>query len=223
MPGHLTRCAAILSLSWLIVAGLGAALVSCGKGEPTKAQKAEAKRVKDAALLALPYPASSGVLPRSIEISYDGATDRTSMKLRLSGMRVSGGGSANVGGVTLHLTSSHKGRVRPKDDPEGSVDGSLVAEVSSPGMLAYSGVPGNVTADGETTPLKASTDKDGYVSAKATGGREEVVRFRFPTKDLVRATAATSVTMSFGTIQIDISGQQLSDLREFAARMNPKP
>jgi hypothetical protein len=192
-------------------------------GEPTKAQKAEAKRAKDAGLLALTYPASTGTRPASMEISYDGAADRTIMTVRLTGLRVSGGGAASVRGATLYLTSSHEGRVRAADNPEGSVDGSIVVQASTPGILAYSGAPGTVTAAGQTTPLKGPSGKGGgYSSTKTVSGVDEIVRFRFRTEDLVSGVAAGGLTMTFGTIQVEVSGQNFADLREFVARLNPR-
>jgi heat shock protein HslJ len=213
-----------MSASLLIFAACLTLLASCGEsGAPTKAQQAEAKRAKDAELMALSYPKSTGIQPKTMEITFDGASNRTSMMLRLVDLRVSGDGARQVSSSVLHLTSSHKGRVRPSDDPEGSVDGSLVAQSSTSGVLAYSGAPGTVTADGQTTPLKGASGKNEYSSTKTATGNEEIVGFRFPTKDLITASKASNLSMAFGTIKVELTGQQLEDLREFAARLNPKP
>lgn len=203
----------------LVGALLGAcALASCGD-KPTKAQ---AKAAEDARLLALPYPPSSGSQPASLGFMYDDATGRTSMTLHLKGLRAGGRRASNVSAVALHLTSSYKGRERARNNPEGSVDGSLVVRTSAQGVLAYSGPPGMVTAGGRTTPLKGPSGKGAYTPAPSGGG-EEVVRFRFPTEDLVSAVNSDAFTMAFGGIEIELSGAALSDLREFAARLNPRP
>jgi len=202
------------------IVGLG----GCSDDEArAKAAKKAAKAQREGRLLAMEYPRSTGVQPRSMEISYDGAADRTFMTLRLTGMRVGGGGASSVSSATLHLTSNHKGRTRPTDNPEGSVDGGLIVQTSSPGVLAYSGPPGRVTIGGETLPLKDASGKDEYSSTKKGSGAEEIVRFRFPTEHLISAATSGGFTMSFGTVQLEISGQNLADLREFAARMNPRP
>jgi hypothetical protein len=208
----------------LTIATSGASVLSCDRtGVPTKAQKDQAKRARDAELLTLGYPASTGVQPKTMEIAYDGATDRTIMTIRLAGLRVSGRGAAGVSSATLHLTSSHKGRVRAVDNPEGSIDGSLIARTSSPGTLAYSGPPGTVTSGGRTTPLKAPSKVEGYTSTRVAGGNEETVRFRFPTEDMIAAAGTSNLSIAIGTIQVEVSGAQFADFREFVARLNPKP
>jgi hypothetical protein len=217
----------LVSAIALAVIGAGAAaLLVLGGDEDreSKAQKAAAKREREAELLAMQYPASTGVLPATIAISYDSATDRTFMTLKLAGLRVSGRGAQGVSAATLVLTSSHKGRVRPADNPEGSVDGNVTVQASSPGSLAFSGAPGSISIGGQVTPLKDPSGKDsGYSSRKTAAGHEESVRFRFPTRDLVAAAQSDGFTMSIGTVQLEIAGQALADLREFAARMNPRP
>jgi hypothetical protein len=209
-------------LAGSIAAGVFCLAASCGeRGAPSRAEQADARRARDAELLALAYPASSGVQPRTLEVLYDGANDRTTMTLRLTGMRTSGG--TPVSAVTLHLTSMHKGRIRPADDPEGSVDGRIVVQTSSPGILAYSGAPGRFIIDGQPTPLREPSGKGGYTSARIPGGAEESVRFRFPTEQLIAAAQSSSFSLSFGKMEIEVAGQQLADLREFAARLNPRP
>jgi hypothetical protein len=185
----------------------------------SRTDKAQAKRAEDAMLLALPYPTSTGARPATMEVTYDAASGRTSMTMRLDGLRATGRRAAGVGGATLHLTSSHKGRVRGPDDPEGSVDGSFEVRTSTPGVLAYSGPPGTATADGRAAPLRPPKSGEAYSSA----GREESVRFRWPTEDLVRAANSGAVSMTFGGIEVELSRAHLADLREFAARLNPRP
>jgi hypothetical protein len=206
----------------LILLACGA-LISCGRSdEPSNAEKAAAKREKDAELLALTYPRSTGVQPASMQIAYDGATGRTTMTLRLTGMRISGTGSQGVRQPALHLSSSYKGQTRAPDNPEGSVDGSLIATATTPGALAFSGAPGTVTIGSQAMPLKKPSEGEAYTSARAAGA-EESVRFRFPTEHLIAAVNSGPFTMTVGTLQLEISGQNLADLKEFAARLNPRP
>lgn len=193
-----------------------ALLVSACDDTPSKAEKQRAKRVEDAALLELSYP-SAGGQPKTMEIAYDPVAGRTGMRLRLSGLRITGRGAG--GGAMLHLTSTFEGRERARDNPEGSVDGALVVQTARSGALAYSGPPGTVTVDGRTTPLREPADGAAYLP----GVPEESVRFRFPTADLVAAATSERVVLTFGTVEVELSDQALADLREFAARLNPRP
>jgi hypothetical protein len=201
---------------------LVASLASCGKGEPSKAERDAAKRAKDQALLALPYPPRSASAPASIRSAYDSANDRTTMTLSLPGLRADPP-VPGVAALTLSLTSSFAGRERAPDKPEGSADASLSAVCQSPGALAFSGPPGTLTADGADLPLREASGKNHYNSTPAPGGVEESVRFRVNTPDLVAAANAQQVALTIGRVRVPITGQALSDLREFAARMNPRP
>ncbi|MBM4109024.1 MAG: hypothetical protein FJ255_09500 [Phycisphaerae bacterium] len=197
-----------------------AALTACdGSGA---AQKQRARKARDVELLALPYPAPTGAEPGSITTTYDGPRDRTTTTLRLGDLGVSGASPRQVAGATLLLTSSHKGRVRAADNPEGSVDGSFSVSTSQPGVLAFSGPPGSVVIGEESRPLRAASGPAPYTSAKATGGREETVRFRFPTEDLVAAANADRFALTFGTVRAEVSGPHLADFREFVSGLNPK-
>lgn len=198
-------------------------IAACGDAEPTKAQKDAAKKEQDARLLALTYPKSAGLQPRTLQTFYDAATDRTFTSLTLSGLRVTGTGAQQVSSVALHLTSSHKGRVRAPGNPEGSVDAGIVAQTAAAGTLAFSGPPGTLHLPGRKAPMKMPTDADEYTSTRAGAGREESVRFRIPTEDLIAALEAGDLTISVGTIQLQANPQQLAELREFAAKLNPNP
>lgn len=190
---------------------------------PTKAQKAQAKLTKDQELLALPYPKSSGTLPKSITITYDPATDRSVMTLQLAGLRTAGPSGSGVSSITLHLSSSYKGRVRAADNPEGTIDGRAVATCNAPGLLSYAGAPGAIVIGSERRELKAGSGKGGYSSSKAGAGWEESVTFRVPTADLVAATNAGTFVLSIGSVEIEIANVALADAREFVARLNPQP
>ena len=214
---------AAIALLAALVLMLGTALwaSSCNrKPQASKAQKAQAKQAKDHELLALAYPKSTGTQPRTIETTYDGAADRTLMTLRLTDVRLAGSGAVNASNAILNLSSSHKGQVRAQDDPEGSIDGSLDIQTKAAGMLAYAGPPGTLTADGKPMPLKEASKKN--TGLKSSPG-EETVRFKVATKDLVAAANASAVSLTIGTVQVELTPAALADLREFAARLNPKP
>ena len=198
-----------------------AVLLACDR-QPTRGEAAAAKQAGDEQLLALDYPASKGALPRTIEIVHEGGTGRSLMMLTLTGLPVRGPGASGVTSATLYLTSSYPGRTRPRDNPEGSVDGSVAVRASSAGLLAFSGPPGTIAIGDRALDLRPADGKQHYVSAEEGDG-EEIVRFKFPTEHLVAGATAGGFTMSFGRIEIDISGEHHADLREFAARLDPDP
>lgn len=205
-----------------MLVGIGALGACDGSAAAEKARKDQAKRARDVQLLALPYPATSGLDSKSLSVAYDGARDRTTTTLRLADLKTGGKSAQQIRAATLHLTSSHKGRERASDNPEGSVDGSLTVNSSQAGVLAYSGPPGEIIIAGHAKPLREASGSDHYSSAKAAGGREEIVRFRLPTEDLIAAANSSGFTLAFGMVQIEINGASLADFREFASRLNPK-
>lgn len=199
-------------------------LLSCKEHKgPTKAQKAQAKSEKDQELLALPYPKSSGGLPKSIVITYDAAGDRSTMTWTTSNLRVLGPASANVASITLHCSSSYKGTSRSADRPEGSVDARVVARCSSPGLLSYAGSPGAILIASESRPLKPASGKGAYSSTKSGAAWDESVSFRVSTADLVAAANALNATLKIGSVDLEVAGDAMTELREFVARMNPRP
>jgi hypothetical protein len=216
------RSAFVISVFCVLAA---CTLSSCGdSAAAAKAQKAAAKAKKDQGLLALAYPKSSGALPKTVQVRYDPTSDRTQMTLQFTGLRAASGGA---GALTLTLTSSHKGKVRASDNPEGSVDASAVATSTSPGALAFAGSPGVIVVDGQPTDLIEPASGGAYLSAPAQGGTEETVRCRIPTPAVVAAANAATggggVVLRFGGKEFALSPAQIADLREFAARLDPTP
>lgn len=202
----------------LLPLALAASLLACDNS--ADARKDEARRRRDAQLLALPYPSAQGDLPASITLLYDPARDRTTMTLRLTALQLSGPAAANAAQPQLHLSSVHRGRARPADDPEGYIDAAFLITTTRPGLLAYAGSPGSLHADAETRPLQEATNADPYSSAPAPG-REETVRFRIPTEDLVNAANAAAVSLSLGPLRVELDPQARHDLRHFASRLRP--
>jgi len=204
-------CVAVLTA--MLVVGLGA----CKREADGKAAKEAAKVARDAELLKLEYPKSSGVVPPGMTVSYDGAADRTSIALKWTALKVSGGAGMSGGsGGTLYLTSSHKGRVRGADKPEGAIDGSFSLQSGGVGALAFSGAPGRIVVDGAASELKGPAKGEAYVS-----GREEMVRFRVPTEALIAAAKGGSVGFEFAKVRVELSEAQVGELRELVARMKP--
>ncbi len=195
----------------------------CGKGGPTKSEKAAVKAQRDQQLLTLPYPKAAGTLPKSIDSRYDSTSDRTTAVFTLTALRPPTASTSRLSSTTLVLTSSHKGRVRSPNDVEGSVDGAVVGTSATQGVLAYSGGPGTILADGVELPLKEASAGKGYSSAPITGGYEETVRFRVPTEHLVAAANAKVITLKFAGVEVELSDSQMIELRAFAATLNPRP
>lgn len=211
------RVARIIAILAVVACGIA----SCGDdGASAKASKAAAKQKKDQELLALPYPKSTGTLPRSVQVRYDPTSDRTEMMLQIPGLRALSGG---VGPLTLTLTSSHKGRVRGADNPEGSVDASAAAVSGNAGSLAFAGAPGVIVIDGNVIDLVGPSEGSAYMSVPTPGGTEEVVRCRVPTPAVVAAANGGSVAFRFAGKDFPLSASQVADLREFAARLDPTP
>lgn len=208
----------------LALAALATALPACKDSRgPSKAQKAQAKLQKEQDLLALPYPKSTGILPKSIAVAYDSATDRSTMTMQLTSLRAAGASSGGVGSITLHLSSSYKGTMRANDNPEGSVDARVVARCTSPGLLSFAGDPGAIVLGAERRPFKPASGKGAYVSSKIGAAWEESVSFRIPTADLVAAANADRFTLTVGGIEFQLIADAKADWREFAARLNPRP
>lgn len=204
-----------------ILVVIACALAACGESAASeKASKAAAKQKKDQELLALPYPKSTGTLPRSMQVRYDPTGDRTEMTLQFPGLKTASGG---VGPLTLTLTSSHKGRVRGADNPEGSIDASAAAVSSNAGSLAFAGAPGVIVIDGNEMELIEPSGGSAYMSVPASGGTEEVVRCRVPTPAIVAAANGGSVAFRFAGKEFPLSAPQVADLKEFAARLDPTP
>ncbi|HYE62968.1 MAG TPA: hypothetical protein VD997_13310 [Phycisphaerales bacterium] len=207
------RAFAALFCAFFVV--MCAGVPACRRDTDERAEKEAAKKARDAELVKLSYPASSGVQPAAMSVTYDGAADRTAITLKWTGLKLSGGGASGVSGATMYLTSSHKGRVRAADKPEGAVDGSFGVQGGT-GVLAFSGAPGRIVVDGNATELKGPAKGDAYV-----GGSEELVRFRVPTEAMIAAASAGSVVFEFATVKVELTPQQIGELRELVARMKP--
>lgn len=214
---------------WPVVAGgivLLSALSAAGYvwyesgGKPGKAAKAIS--AKQTEYVGLAYPVSSGTLPKSIHIKYDGGKDRTRMTLGLSGVQLDPGGSASD--VQISLVSQFSGAVRTLNHAESSVDGTITLFTTLPGVLAAASPPGTFTVGStvlETQDRKKG--KSGYTSSKAGNGYTETLAFKVDVKDLIMLAKSSSAHGNFGQLGFSLKAEQITDLREFAARLNPQP
>lgn len=210
-------------------AAAGVALAACvvvvayagshgGRSGGKHASPAEtAARQEKAAGLA--YPDAGPTLPASVSIEYDQAKDRTRMTLELKGLRPQAPG-ARVGGAVMRLTSEFTGRERTVG--EVSVKGELKVESNASGVLAPSSPPGAFVVDGSRHSVRAwETGTSGYATKAAGALSREELRFRVPTRDLVKIASGGTVTGEFGLVKVELSAAQVAELREFVARMKP--
>lgn len=183
--------------------------------EPTTKQKAAAE---------FAYPASVGALPGSITIVYDAAKDRTKMTFRTREVRLTPPSGTRVSNVELKFVSEFAGQTRRADAGELSVQCLITLVTSAAGTLAPSTPPGDLTADGSTFKLRAAFEgESGYKSRAKPDGVHEALAFKIFTKDLIKIVAATNASGHIGALGFTLSAAQLTDLREFAARMDPTP
>ncbi len=125
---------------------------------------------------------------------------------------------------TLKITSEFDGRSRKPDAGELSVQCSLSLVTSTAGALAPASPPGDLLVDGREYPVKpAFPGESGYRSKSKSGELHESLAFRIATKDLLSACKGSSVSLRLGTVKLVLTPPQLSDLREFVARMDPNP
>jgi len=192
-----------------------------GEGASSGPRQASNRQVE---ALGLAYPASKGTLPASITISYNAHKDRTKMTLELRKVPTDPGSAAGVSDVIIKLMSEYDGRTRPADRGESSVDGVVIVKCKAPGPLVVSGAPGAFEADGQSVHLHPpAKDKPAYSSETQPDHVKETLAFRVRTAGLLKVAQAKSVTASFGSVRVHLTEEQLGDLREYAARMNPKP
>ena len=215
---------AVLALGGYVAISSRSEAASKHRGAAARAQKQEAKKTRAIELQGLAYPRSDGALPRSIEVSFDAAKDHSKMVLQLTDLSVTSAGAFRAQTVCLRLTSDFEGKVRTPEKPESSINGSLTAHTDHDGLLAYSTPPGIFTADKTPVQLREhSSKKSGYASVKAGGGFDESVRFKIPTEGLLKVAAATNVSLKVGALEVTLTPVQITDLRKFAARLNPHP
>jgi hypothetical protein len=220
---------------WLIagVALVGAALAvgytrlapsEAAAQRAAQATKAAAAERKQKAAALYDYPASSGSLPGSITIAYDGAKDRTRMTLALDGLNASAPSNYRLGRVGLTLVSEFPGRTRDPERGELSARCTLSVVADSPGALAPSSPPAQITADTRALHAYAPSATDpGYHSKHRADGAHESLVFLVHTRDLITSAKARRVALKAGAVTVSLSPEQLASVREFVARMNPKP
>lgn len=190
----------------------GAASVS--SHEPSKKQQRAAE---------YNYPTPSAALPKSIAVSYDPGKDRTTMTLTLAGMVVNVPSAYRITGPGVQIISEFAGQSRKPDAGELSVRCLFSATTTTPGVLAPSSPIATFTADGTSFESRPPpSNKSPFRSESSPAGTREIVEFRLSTSGLIALAHAKSVSAQIGTATLTFSPTQISDLREFAARMNPR-
>lgn len=168
------------------------------------------------------FPPPSPSLPATIKVTHSDTRDRTSMTLDLRPLSATGPQGYRISNARLRLVSRYDGAARDAEHPELSVQCMLTLDTSSPGALAVS-KPGEFLADGASIRTRFAPGGDPPYSSKSSKGVcHETLRFKLDTPALVRLAAAAQATARFGVVDVKLSAAQLHDLREFAARMNPR-
>lgn len=187
---------------------------SASSNEPSKKQQRAAE---------YNYPTPSAALPKSIAVSYDPGKDRTTMTLMLAGMPVSVPSAYRTTGPSFQIISEFAGQSRKPDAGELSVRCLFSATTTTPGVLAPSSPIATFTADGTSFESRPPpSNKAPFRSESSPAGTREIVEFRLSTSGLIALAHAKSVSAQIGTATLTFSPSQISDLREFAARMNPR-
>lgn len=200
--------------SLVVAAGWGALARRGRVGQGTPAVLA-AKQERAAALA---YP-EAGALPGSLKVEYDETKDRTRMMLTLTGVEAWADG-ARLSSVKLELASRYSGREREVGELSVQVELTVVSSVA--GVLATASPPGEWTVDAATFAAKAvEAGESGYRSVSKADGWHERLAFHVPTRDVLTMATGRAVSGVFGKVRVRLSGAQVREVREFAARMKP--
>lgn len=183
----------------------------------------------------LDYPAPGAQMPSAISVIYNAHKDRTRMTLELkdaAGGVGSGTITSGVSSVLIKLSSEFPGKVRPAQHGESSADGVVIIKSKAGGhgapgnTSAASGKatvhPGSIDVDGRTVHLHSpAKGKGAYTSEPLPDHVKETMLFRVHTASLIEIAAGKSVTLTVGTLSVVLTPQQIDEIREFVARMNP--
>lgn len=197
----------LVGAGWIAYARSGA-----GLAKPNAKQQAAAL---------FEYPRASSDIPKAITTEYSVARDRSTMTLVLEGLAVGAPTGFRATGASLAVRSEFPGRSRDPDRGELSVRMDLSVRSKPAGVLAPSSPIAEFEADGHAFRARGPSDHtSGYRAAKDDA--RESIEFRLSTKDLLALTHANSATLKAGAAVVTLSSHDLSLLREFAARMNPR-
>ena len=188
------------------------------------------------AALKLDYPRPSPQTPKPISVIYNAHKDRTRMTLELkeaAGGLGAASGAHGVSSVLIKLSSEYPGKTRPADHGESSVDGVVVIKSKSGGAGApepgaSTGTkstvpPGSFDVDGHTIHLHhPAKGKASYTSEPQPDHVKETVLFRVHTAALIEVASGKDVALKVGSVRVVLTAQQIEEIREFVARMNPK-
>ena len=222
--------------TWVLIAAIVIATLSIGLvwtrlvpsfSSPQReavAAKVEKAERKEKAAAEYAYPVSTGTLPPAITVAFDEAKNRTRMTLTLNDLAASAASGYRIDHVELKMVSEFAGRDRDPEKGELSARCTLSLVSSTPGVLAPSSPPVVFTADGKALHAYAPTASNpGYHSKGKQDGSHESLIFLVPTHDLIRIAKGNVVTAKAGAVALSFSPGQLATVREFVARMNPRP
>ncbi len=208
------RTSLVLGTSALLL-GVTAAFLLLGRAGPERQTRPDLEQLREAAAQIV-YPPAGASVPRSIVISFDAEKNRTRMVLKLSPVLSAPG--FVLSDATLTLVSEFDGIRRDPSKPELSIRCEIAATTPGAGALAPSDPPAELIADGTSIAARAVTrGETGYSTTKSC----ERLKFKFSTVDLARAASAGELRVVAGMASARLTVEQVSDLRQFAARLNP--
>lgn len=203
----ITAAVALIAGGWIAYAKSGV-----GATKPTAKQQAAAL---------FDYPSASADMPKAITIEYTVAKDRSIMTLELDGLAVRAPSGFQTTAASLAVRSEFSGRARDPRKGELSVRMILSVHSNPAGALAPSSPIAEFETDGHKSQARGPSDhSSGYHAAK--GNAPESLEFRVSTKDLLAIAHANTARLKAGAVVITLSSHELSLLREFVARMNPR-
>lgn len=167
------------------------------------------------------YPTPSDNMPKAITTDYSVAKDRSTMTLALGSLPANAPIAFRTAGASLVIRSEFSGRTRDPSQGELSVRMTLSVKSIPAGVLAPSSPIAEFVANGHAFHTRGPSDhSSGYRTAKANA--PESLDFRVSTKDLIAIAHANSATLKAGAAVVTLSSHEMSLLREFVARMNPR-
>jgi hypothetical protein len=163
------------------------------------------------------------MLPPTISVKYDPKDGKTEMVLRLSGLNVQCKSGAGVTESAFRVTSEFHGTQRDPNVGELSVVCAVVVTSKSGGLLAMGSTPPDIVADGVSLPTRPiqNTAKS-HVIERVGALFHETVRFKLDTEQLLALASAKQASVRIGSVEVLLDQRHLADVKEFAARMNPR-
>jgi hypothetical protein len=178
---------------------------------------------KNQTVAALNYPTASADLPSTIAIKYNSNEDKTEMVLRLAGLGLRADSRSRATDAAFRITSEFHGAQRDPNSGELSVVCAVVVTSSSGGVLALGSIPPDIVADGVSLPTRPIQNASRtHVIEREGAVFHETVRFKLETEQVLALAAAKQATIRVGSAEVILDSRHMADVKEFAARMNPR-